>query len=65
MRLRMQQNIFYEFYLQVVFSKQWQIDEFDAASRRIIIDKKFRIVYRELGETILITRVYPTKRMRT
>lgn len=45
-----------------IFSKQWQVDEYDPTCRRIIVDKKFKVLYKELHETILITRVYPTKK---
>lgn len=45
----------------LIFSEQWQIDEFDASCRRIIVKKKFRVLYKVLDTTILITRVYSTK----
>jgi plasmid stabilization system protein ParE len=50
---------------ELVFAEQWQVDEFDEQSRRIIVEKKFRVVYRILGNVILITRVYPTKKLRS
>jgi len=46
----------------LVFSEQWQIDEYDPSCRRIIAVKKFRVLYRIVNNTILITRVYPTKK---
>ena len=49
---------------ELVFPEQWQVDEIDSASRRIIVDKRFRVVYREVGSALLITRVYPTKKLR-
>lgn len=47
---------------KIVFIKQWQIDEFDSAFRRIIVKRKFRVVYKINDEIILITAVYPTKK---
>ena len=45
---------------KTVFAKQWQVDEYDPSCRRIIINKKFRVLYKIIDETILITRIYPT-----
>lgn len=47
---------------QTVFSKQWQVDEYDSSCRRIIINKKYRVLYKNIDDIILITRVYPTKK---
>ncbi|MEM6719559.1 MAG: type II toxin-antitoxin system RelE/ParE family toxin [Bacteroidota bacterium] len=47
---------------QTVFSKQWQIDEFDPSSRRIIVKKKFRVYYKVEGKTVRVTRIYPTQK---
>lgn len=47
---------------EIVFTKQWQIDEFDSAFRRIIVKRKFRVVYKIIAKTILITAIYPTKK---
>jgi len=46
----------------IVFSQQWQIDEYDSSCRRAIIKRKFRVLYKIFDKTILITRVYPTQR---
>jgi len=47
---------------EIVFTKQWQIDEFDSTFRRIIVKRKFRVVYKVIDELILIVAVYPTKK---
>jgi addiction module RelE/StbE family toxin len=47
---------------ETVFSEQWQIDEFDPSCRRMIINRKFRVLYKIIDETILITRIYPTQK---
>ncbi len=47
---------------KIVFTKQWQVDEFDSTCRRIIIKRKFRVVYKVIEDVILITAVYPTKK---
>lgn len=47
---------------QTVFSEQYQIDEYDSSSRRIIVKQKFRVYYQTEGKTIRVTRVYPTQR---
>jgi addiction module RelE/StbE family toxin len=47
---------------KIVFTKQWQIDEFDSTCRRIIIKRKFRVVYKIIDDVTLITAVYPTKK---
>lgn len=47
---------------ETVYSKQWQIDEYDPSSRRMIINRKFRVLYKNIDDLILITRVYPTKK---
>lgn len=47
---------------KTVFAKQWQVDEYDPSCRRIIINKKFRVLYKIIDETILITRIYPTQK---
>lgn len=47
---------------KTVFAKQWQVDEYDSSCRRIIINKKFRVLYKIIDETILITRIYPTQK---
>ncbi|MGO3182766.1 MAG: type II toxin-antitoxin system RelE/ParE family toxin [Aequorivita sp.] len=46
---------------EIVFTKQWQIDEFDPTVRRIIVKRKFRVVYKVIDELILIAAVYLTK----
>jgi addiction module RelE/StbE family toxin len=47
---------------KIVFAKQWQVDEYDPSCRRIIINKKFRVLYKIIDETILITRIYATQK---
>ncbi len=47
---------------EIIFTKQWQVDEFDSTFRRIIVKRKFRVVYKIINEVILITAVYPTKK---
>ncbi|WP_298762665.1 type II toxin-antitoxin system RelE/ParE family toxin [uncultured Polaribacter sp.] len=47
---------------ETIFSEQWQIDEFDSSSRRMIINKKFRVLYKIIDKNIIITRVYPTQK---
>jgi plasmid stabilization system protein ParE len=47
---------------ETVFAKQWQIDEYDPSCRRMIINKKFRVLYKVIDETILITRIYSTQK---
>ena len=46
---------------ELLFSNQWEVDEFDPSCRRIIVKKKFRVLYKEIDNDILITRVYPNK----
>ena len=46
---------------ELLFSNQWEVDEFDPSCRRIIVKKKFRVLYKEINKDILITRVYPNK----
>jgi len=47
---------------EMVFSEQWQVDEYDPSCRRAIIKKRFRVLYRVIENTVLITRVYPTQK---
>ena len=47
---------------ETIFSKQWQVDEYDPSCRRMIINRKFRVLYKNINDIILITRVYPTKK---
>lgn len=47
---------------KLVFSKQWQVDEYDPSCRRMILDKRFRVLYKEIDSGILITGVYPLKK---
>jgi addiction module RelE/StbE family toxin len=47
---------------ETVYTEQWQIDEFDPSCRRMIINRKFRVLYKIINETILITRIYPTQK---
>lgn len=47
---------------QIVFSKQYQIDEYDPFSRRIIVKKKFRVYYQVENKTLRVTRIYPTQK---
>lgn len=47
---------------EMVFSRQYQIDEFDSSCRRLFVEKKFRILYKVIDRVILITRVYPTRK---
>lgn len=47
---------------QIVFSEQWQVDEYDTSFRRIIVNKKFKVYYTIDDSNILITRVYPTQK---
>ncbi|WGF93533.1 type II toxin-antitoxin system RelE/ParE family toxin [Aequorivita marisscotiae] len=47
---------------KMVFTKQWQVDEFDPTCRRVIVKGKFRVVYKIINEFILVTAVYPTKK---
>ena len=47
---------------EIIFTKQWQVDEFDSAFRRIIVKRKFRVVYKIFSDVIFITAVYPTKK---
>lgn len=30
---------------EIVFTEQWQVDEYDPTFRRIIVKRKFRVVY--------------------
>mgnify|MGYP000336076654 CR=1 FL=1 len=46
---------------ELQYANQWEVDEFDSSCRRIIVKKKFRVLYREINNDILITRVYPNK----
>lgn len=46
----------------MVFSEQWQVDEYDPSCRRAIIKRKFRVLYKVIDKTVLITRVYPTQK---
>jgi plasmid stabilization system protein ParE len=47
---------------KVVYTKQWQVDEFDPTCRRIVVKGKFRVVYKIINDFILVTAVYPTKK---
>lgn len=47
---------------ELVFADQWQVDEYDPKSRRIIVDNRFRVLYREINDGILIVRVHPVKK---
>jgi plasmid stabilization system protein ParE len=47
---------------QTIYSEQWQIDEFDPSCSRIIINRKFRVLYKIIDKIILITRIYPTQK---
>lgn len=47
---------------KMVFSEQWQLDEYDSNSRRAIINKRFRVLYRVVEDMVLITRIYPTQK---
>lgn len=47
---------------EMVFSKQYQIDEFDSSCRRLFVEKKFRVLYKIIDRVILITRVYHTRK---
>ncbi len=47
---------------KMVFTKQWQVDEFDPNCRRVVVKDKFRVVYKIINDFILITAVYPTKK---
>ena len=47
---------------EMVFSKQYQIDEFDSTCRRLFVEKKFRVLYKLIDGVVLITRVYPTRK---
>ncbi len=47
---------------ELVFTEQWQVDEYDPDSRRIIVDKRFRVLYRIIKDSILIVRVHPSKK---
>lgn len=47
---------------ETVFSKQWQIDEYDTSVRRIIVSKKYRVLYKIISRDILITAVYPSRK---
>lgn len=47
---------------EMVFSEQWQVDEYDPSCRRAIIKKKFRVLYRVIDKIVLVTRVYPTQK---
>tara|TARA_R110002050_G_scaffold107485_2_gene217931 strand:+ start:4882 stop:5109 length:228 start_codon:yes stop_codon:yes gene_type:complete len=46
---------------ELVFTEQWQLDEYDKKSRRIIVNKRFRVLYRKIPEGILIVRIHPAK----
>jgi plasmid stabilization system protein ParE len=46
----------------LIFTGQWQVDEYDPSCRRIIVKRKFRVLYKVIDRTILITRVYSTKK---
>ncbi|CAM3335754.1 type II toxin-antitoxin system RelE/ParE family toxin [Aequorivita lipolytica] len=47
---------------EIIFTKQWQVDEFDPSCRRVIVKRKFRVIYKIIYDIILITAVYPTKK---
>ena len=47
---------------EIVFTEQWQVDEYDSIYRRIIVKRKFRVVYKIIANILLITAVYPTKK---
>ncbi|QTE21096.1 type II toxin-antitoxin system RelE/ParE family toxin [Polaribacter cellanae] len=47
---------------EIVFSEQWQIDEFDPSCRRVIVKKKYRVYYQVDKTTVRVTRVYPTQK---
>jgi len=47
---------------KMIFTKQWQVDEFDPSCRRVIVKGKFRVVYKIINDVILVTAVYPTKK---
>jgi plasmid stabilization system protein ParE len=46
---------------ELIFADQWQVDEYDPQSRRIIVDNRFRLLYREVQGGILILRIYSVK----
>ncbi len=46
---------------QLIFTKQYQVDAYDATCRRLFIDKKFRIVYTSINTLALIFAVYPNR----
>ena len=47
---------------KIVFSKQWQVDEYDPLCRRVIVKKKYRVYYQVENETVRIIRIYPTQK---
>lgn len=47
---------------EIIFTGQWQVDEYDPSCRRAIIERKFRVLYKVIDKTILVTRVYPTQK---
>lgn len=47
---------------EVIFTRQWQADEFDPTCRRIIVKGKFRVVYKVSNNLIIIIAVYSTKK---
>lgn len=47
---------------ELTYYEQWQVDEYDPKSRRMIVDQRFRVLYRRVAKGILIIRVYPIKK---
>ena len=45
---------------RTVFSKQWQIDEYDPTCRRIIVNGRYRVYYQVEDKTVRVIRIYPT-----
>lgn len=47
---------------KIIFTGQWQVDEYDSSCRRAIVEKKFKVVYKVESKKIIVTRVYPTQK---
>lgn len=58
-------NILQETESLIQLNVKWQLDEIDQRYHRVFVDEnRFRILYKEVNEIVLITRVYPTSKNR-
>jgi plasmid stabilization system protein ParE len=47
---------------KLLFTEQYQVDEYDPSCRRMIVDERFRVLYQPIEKGVLISQVYPSKK---